>query len=281
MTPTPTSSPTSTPTITPLPSATKTALPTPFLGVILGNVWVHTGPSPDSARSGLLLSPGEQVELLALDGDWAQVRPSGDGESRTAGWIPVRWLGATTSIPICSIKTMPTSVINKKVCLLGDFAVGKTSLVRRFVYERFEDKYLSTIGVKVSRKVMVVNHQDRLVDLAIILWDLAGSEEFDQLRGSYLRGAAGVVLVCDLTRPETFHHLPSYWNDLRRVCPTAQVILAANKIDLTDDLRIPSSEIDAYAASLKIPHYQTSAKSGNQVETLFRQLGQLMLTHQF
>jgi small GTP-binding protein len=175
---------------------------------------------------------------------------------------------------------MPATVINKKVCLLGDYAVGKTSLVRRFVYERFEDKYLSTIGVKVSRKTLVVPHQDQLVDLAIILWDIAGSEEFDRLRSSYLRGAAGAVLVCDLTRSETLRHLPSYWDDLRQICPTAQVVLAANKTDLVEQLHLSVSEIEAYASGLQVPFYLTSAKSGDQVETLFRQLGQLMLIRQ-
>lgn len=175
---------------------------------------------------------------------------------------------------------MPTLAINKKVCLVGDFAVGKTSLVRRFVYDRFEDKYLSTIGVKVSRKPMVLNHHDQPVDLSIILWDLAGSEEFDRLRGSYLRGAVGAVLVCDLTRPDTFHHLPSYWEDLQRICPTARVMLAANKTDLVDQMRLSSSEIAAYAADLQIPYYVTSARTGDGVETIFRHLGQMMLSQQ-
>jgi len=174
---------------------------------------------------------------------------------------------------------MPTLAINKKVCLLGDFAVGKTSLVRRFVYERFDDRYLSTIGVKVSRKTVVLNQQNQLVDMGMILWDVAGSQEFNQLRASYLRGASGVVLVCDLTRPETFHHLPSYWDDLRQICPTAQVVLAANKEDLTEMRRQSIAEIEAYAANLHMPYYLTSAKSGDQVETLFRQLAQFMLNH--
>jgi len=172
------------------------------------------------------------------------------------------------------------ATINKKVCLLGDFGVGKTSLVRRFVYERFEDKYLSTIGVKVSRKTMVLSYQDKLIDLAIILWDLAGSEEFNQFRASYLRGSSGIMLVCDLTRPETLHHLQSYLDDMRRVCPTADVVLAANKADLIDEHRLSTSEIEAYGSGLNIPYYLTSAKSGDGVEDIFRQLGHLMMTHQ-
>jgi hypothetical protein len=92
LTPTPTPLPTATQTLTPLP-------PAPFIGVILGNVWMHTGPSPDSPRSGGMLALGEQVELLAIDGEWAQVRQIPTGQSNAAGWIPVRWLGTTTLIP--------------------------------------------------------------------------------------------------------------------------------------------------------------------------------------
>ncbi len=86
--------------------------------------------------------------------------------------------------------------LSAKICLLGDYAVGKTSLVRRFVYNMFEDKYLSTIGVKVSRKVVAVPRGDDVVELVLMLWDLAGSEEFDSVRASYLRGAAGALVVC-------------------------------------------------------------------------------------
>ncbi|RLC60203.1 MAG: GTP-binding protein, partial [Chloroflexota bacterium] len=93
--------------------------------------------------------------------------------------------------------------IAKKVCLLGDLAVGKTSLVSRFVYNLFDDKYVSTIGVKVSRKTVIIPRAGDIVELTMMLWNLAGNEEFDRVRASYLRGAAGAVLVCDLTRPET------------------------------------------------------------------------------
>jgi small GTP-binding protein len=170
--------------------------------------------------------------------------------------------------------------INKKVCLLGDFGVGKTSLVRRFVYERFEDKYLSTIGVKVSRKILILSHQDRLFDLSIILWDLAGSEEFNQFRASYLRGASGIMLVCDLTRPETLQHLPSYLDDMNRVCPAADIVLAANKADLKDEQRLSISEIESFVNGREITYYLTSAKSGDGVETIFQLLGHLMMTRQ-
>lgn len=172
---------------------------------------------------------------------------------------------------------MPEKTINTKVCLLGDFAVGKTSLVRRFVYSRFEDKYLSTIGVRVSRKSIVLPHENQTINLNLILWDLAGSEEFNRMRASYLRGAAGAVLACDLTRPETFDHIPEYLADLYLVSPEAKVIIAANKADLTENQRLSASVIEKYSIESDLRYYFTSARTGDQVNTVFRQLGQLIL----
>ena len=169
------------------------------------------------------------------------------------------------------------TTFSKKVCLLGDFAVGKTSLVRRFVYNLFNDKYIATIGVKVSRKTVVVPRDDEVVELTMMLWDLAGSEEFNQVRASYLRGAAGAVLVCDLTRPETLDSLRAYADDLLSVSPDAQFILAANKRDLADQQQLTPPQFETVAADLKAPYYLTSAKTGDEVETLFRHLGRLLV----
>jgi small GTP-binding protein len=167
--------------------------------------------------------------------------------------------------------------ISKKVCLLGDFAVGKTSLVRRFVYALFDDKYISTIGVKVSRKTVVLPHEDEVVELTLMLWDLAGSEDFSRVRASYMRGAVGAVLVCDVTRPETLDGLLTYAQDLRRVSPDARFVLAGNKSDLVDQQQLTLEDIERAAADLDAPCYLTSAKSGKDVETLFRHLGQMVI----
>jgi hypothetical protein len=100
VTPSATASPTWTPTALPTPSQTLTPRPTPpVLGVILGDVWLHAGPSAESPRSGEVLTTGEQVELLALDSEWAQVRRITEGQDKISGWIPARWLGVTASIP--------------------------------------------------------------------------------------------------------------------------------------------------------------------------------------
>lgn len=173
--------------------------------------------------------------------------------------------------------------ISKKVCLLGDFAVGKTSLVRRFVYDLFDDKYISTIGVKVSRKTIALAQDDAVGELTIMLWDLAGSEEFDRVRTSYLRGSAGAVLVCDLTRPETLDSLEACAAELWAVRPGARVILAANKYDLLasslpeGQSQLGAEQIQAVSDRLDAAWYFTSAKTGEGVEPLFRHLGRLLV----
>ncbi len=116
--------------------------------------------------------------------------------------------------------------IQKKVCLLGDFAVGKTSLVRRFVEGRFDDKYLSTIGVKISRKTLARPYGA----LHLIVWDLAGGEEFGA-ESSYLRGAAGALIVGDLTRRETLESFERYAADGLRVLGFAERRLDAPPSD--------------------------------------------------
>lgn len=166
---------------------------------------------------------------------------------------------------------------NKKVCMLGDFSVGKTSLVRRFIEGIFSDKYLSTIGVKVDRKVVAVPYQGASAELTMIVWDLAGSEKFTQARANYLRGAAGAILVCDLTRAATLESIPGYINDLRQLSPTAKLVLAANKYDLIEERQIAFPQVEAVANRFKLPFFLTSAKTDTAVELMFQHLGQKLV----
>ncbi len=168
--------------------------------------------------------------------------------------------------------------LSKKVCLLGDFAVGKTSLMRRFLHHTFDDKYISTIGVKVSRKSVVVDTDAGAIELAMMVWDLAGSEEFDQMRASYLRGASGAVLVCDLTRPETLASLGAYATDMRQLSPDAKFVVAANKLDLLGQRLINEEQVRKFALDLSAAYFLTSAKTGDAVETLFRELGRSLVS---
>jgi len=163
-------------------------------------------------------------------------------------------------------------MIQAKVCLLGDFGVGKTSLVRRFVEGRFEDKYLSTIGVKVTRKI--IDRSDH--QLSLLIWDLAGGESFERYEASYLRGAAGALVVCDVTRRDTLKYIYHYADQLRQTNPLTALVFAANKADLADECEIKSEELHSLSDALKVPYILTSARTGEQVETAFTILADLI-----
>lgn len=159
--------------------------------------------------------------------------------------------------------------IQKKICMLGDFSVGKTSLIERFVYNRFDDSYLSTIGVKISRKSVELGNN---TVAHMLLWDLAGGEEFSGSQASYLRGAAGALLVCDLTRQETLAAVEDYAGQLHAIQPKAYIIIVANKSDLQEQREIGQTDLEKLAAKLGAPLFITSAKTGEQVEDAFSTL---------
>ncbi len=168
------------------------------------------------------------------------------------------------------------SSIQKKICLLGNFAVGKTSLVRRFIEGVFEDRYLSTIGVRVSRKVLTV----RGIPLTLLVWDLAGEEKFVQVAHSYYRGAAGAILVCDLTRADTFPSLKDHAQAFWSVNPHTPVAVVGNKVDLLEQRVIADEELAGIAAQLDAFWLTSSAKTGENVQGLFEQLGERLLDQQ-
>jgi small GTP-binding protein len=163
-------------------------------------------------------------------------------------------------------------VVQKKVCLLGDFAVGKTSLVRRFVEGRFEDKYLSTIGVKVARKSL---DRDE-TKLNLLIWDLVGGNEFSRSETGYLLGTAGALVVCDLTRPDTLEAMKRYTNQVRAVNPPVKVVFLGNKVDLVEERAITVEMLTAVTTELNAPILLTSAKTGENVEAAFALLADLL-----
>ena len=164
---------------------------------------------------------------------------------------------------------MNNSFTQRKICILGDFSVGKTSLTRRFVVGVFSDQYLSTIGVKISRRI-VNNIGDKKVNF--IIWDVAGSEEFNGKQTSYLQGASGALLVCDLTRKSTLSSLRQYEKAIRRIEPEVRLVVIANKNDLTDQFEMDPGEVISFAREVQSTCFVTSAKTGEHVEEAFTQL---------
>ncbi len=155
-------------------------------------------------------------------------------------------------------------MIQKKICMLGSFGVGKTSLVARFVEGIFSGKYLSTVGVKIDKKQVKVGDDDVL----LLLWDLAGEDSRTQVQTSYLRGAAGYFLVCDGTFAES---LATAKNIHKRAVETVgeiPVMLIVNKSDLWGRWQITMPELEKMQAegwNIQV----TSAKTGEGVEKMF------------
>jgi small GTP-binding protein len=161
-------------------------------------------------------------------------------------------------------------VIQKKICLLGGFGVGKTSLVARFVHSIFSDKYLTTLGVKIEKKSVAVDGQ--AVDL--IIWDLHGEDEFQKVNMSYLRGASGYLLVADGTRRHSIDTAFSLHEAAQRVVGKVPFVLAVNKADLADTWEIDPAALERFG----VPIVRTSAKSGEHVEDTFAALARAMST---
>src|SRR5687767_2356927 len=158
-------------------------------------------------------------------------------------------------------------MIQKKVCMLGTFAVGKTSLVRRFVESIYSDKYHTTIGVKIDKKLVQLENSE----LMLILWDIEGTETEFELRKSYLRGAAGYLLVADGTRQDTLYKALALQTRVEEIIGSLPFLLLMNKADLADQWSISERETTA----LKEKSWeviQTSAKTGLGVEDAFHSL---------
>ncbi|MCT7948515.1 GTP-binding protein [Ancylothrix sp. C2] len=168
--------------------------------------------------------------------------------------------------------------ISKKMCMIGDFGVGKTSLIRRFVDGQFSDQYLSTVGVKISRKtVEIIENEKR--DVQLLIWDLEGHTKFKGIAPTYLQGAAGVLVVADVTRSETIERIPEHLKLFSSVNPKGAIIIALNKADLVDE-----EKLEILRGIARYPEYErvvaiypTSAKDGICVDEIFYNLAAKML----
>jgi small GTP-binding protein len=160
-----------------------------------------------------------------------------------------------------------TATVQKKICMLGGFSVGKTSLVKRYVESIFSETYLTTIGVKIDKKTEVLT--DQVVSL--ILWDLAGEDDIASLRMSYLRGSAGYVLVADGTRRSTLEVALSLRQRVEADYGSLPFVLLVNKSDLREQWAIDDTELD----TLRQRGWwvrPSSARTGEGVEDAFRDL---------
>jgi len=163
-------------------------------------------------------------------------------------------------------------MIQKKICMVGGFAVGKTSLVSRFVRSIFSDKYLTTVGVKIDKKPMVVDGQD----VTLMLWDLYGQDDFQSVQESHLRGTAGYLIVIDGTRPATLDTARELQPRIVHTVGEIPFVVVLNKADLVTEWRVDDATV-ASALERNAGVVRTSAKTGDGVEEAFVALARAIL----
>ncbi|UGU17535.1 GTP-binding protein [Sinomicrobium kalidii] len=158
--------------------------------------------------------------------------------------------------------------ISKKIVLLGHFGVGKTSLVRRFVENTFSDNYKVTIGVHILKKEVKLPENQ----VNLIIWDIEGSEDITTTRPSYLLGSHGFIYVFDTTRKSTYENLAADLEHLKSGYNDVPVLVVGNKSDLVTKTHLRENKKYFDQA-----HYFSSAKTGENVETLFEELTQKLI----
>ncbi|OZC03861.1 Rab family GTPase [Rubricoccus marinus] len=168
----------------------------------------------------------------------------------------------------------PHETLRLKVCLVGAPAVGKTSLVRRYVEGTFSEDYLTTIGVRISRKRVTVDGEA----VGLIVWDINGDDAFAPLQSAYLRGASAFLLVADGTRPITFDRVVALRDELGEAFGGTPSILALNKRDLDDEWAIDEAQVEALR-NAGVDVRETSARDGMEVEEAFLALARLAIAH--
>jgi small GTP-binding protein len=167
---------------------------------------------------------------------------------------------------------MSMETVQKKVCIVGAYGVGKTSLVRRFVESVFDERYLSTVGVRIDKKIVPVDGSP----VTFLIWDMAGEDDQHKLRTTHLRGASGFLLVVDGTRSITAERALELQKRIREVLGPVPFLVLANKSDLASEWDL-SPALTATFESNGWRVLRTSAKTGENVELAFEELGRLVM----
>jgi small GTP-binding protein len=169
-----------------------------------------------------------------------------------------------------------------KICLVGEGRVGKTSLIRRFVYDEFPDKYITTIGTKITKKNVILKDPKKhtKTKVRMLVWDIMGQQGFRQmLQDAYFFGCQGVVAVCDITRKDTMKFLKDWIDAVHSVAGKIPIVFLANKCDLKGQAAFKIKELEKFSMNYNRSYaYLSSAKTGKNVDLAFRILGEEILS---
>jgi len=162
-----------------------------------------------------------------------------------------------------------------KVIVIGDPAVGKTSLLTNFATNKFEEKYLPTVGVSILKETIELEEKDATVNL--MFWDIAGQPQFYMLHRPYFNGADGILLVFDTTRSSTFSNVNNWYNSaVKYGLSGVPRILIGNKIDLKEERKIILPMAEHLSEKLNAPYFETSALTGENVKLVFHKIAELV-----
>jgi small GTP-binding protein len=165
-----------------------------------------------------------------------------------------------------------------KLCLIGGNGVGKTSLIRRFVLDEFDDRYITTIGTKVSKKDVLVENPPSKTSVTLMIWDIMGQKGFRPvLAHSFYYRARGALAVCDLTRKSTLDDLDGWIESMFEMTNQIPLVILGNKVDLAGERQVSDDELRAFAAKYKAPYKLTSAKQGVAVRETFQEISKMIL----
>ena len=178
---------------------------------------------------------------------------------------------------------MERETLKTKICLVGDNGVGKTSLIRRYVLDLFDDRYITTLGTKVSKKEIEVSFpkENLTAQVDMLIWDIMGQHGFQELlKEAYFYGARGFLAVVDVTRRATLDGLDDWVACVEEVAGHIPMVLAVNKTDLSDKAEFGLPEITERCEALGCGYFWTSAKTNENVEAAFTRLATLVAEQQ-
>jgi small GTP-binding protein len=171
--------------------------------------------------------------------------------------------------------TAAPELVKMKVCMAGEAMVGKSSLIRRYVLDAYDEQYTATLGTKITKRSLAVAHprDGRRIEVNLIVWDIMGAPTLrDLLKEAYYHGAQGVLGVVDLTREETLRELDAWSRSIRTVAGTVPTYVVVNKSDLEAQAAFDRDAIDTFCRERGYPWSYTSAKTGAGVEEAFEAL---------